>query len=391
MENDNISDNSTNTTDSENIGSVEPNNEEENNSYNIPIININPFVQNSYQGLTNNLNVLSQFGYFQNNSLYHQNQIVNNPNNYIASLFYPLINSSLNINLQNNNQPNNDQLNNDSNQEDYIDDNQENIDIHEEHEDEQNEDDHNEDDHNEDEQNEHNFPYNFDPFMIESNMIIQNPNYENEINNKIIEVMNDASNMLFTSSEELINIINMSYLTNLQYSDGLSNIIKYTIRTSFRDTPQYEIKEVVAAILTYSLSDINVVFNENYDLIYNIIQQELKRIFSRSYVITLLANVFNNNVNNPQMENVKLTIKPEIIENIPKKKFKDHDEKIKDMNSKCTICQVGFDNDDETRILPCEHTYHVDCIDNWLTNYNYMCPCCREPAGEHFANCDNLS
>ncbi len=204
--------------------------------------------------------------------------------------------------------------------------------------------------------------------------------------------MNDASNMLFTSSEELINIIDRSYLINLQYSDGLTNIIKYTIRTSFRDTPQYEIKEVVAGILTYSLSDINVIFNENYDLIYNIIQQELKRIFSRSYVISLLANVFNgNNLNNPQMENVKLTIKPEIIENIPKKKFKDYDEKIKDMNSKCTICQVGFDNDDETRILPCEHTYHIDCIDNWLTNYNYMCPCCRKPAGEHFANCENLS
>jgi len=385
MENDNISDNSTNTSDSENIGLVEPN-EEENNSYNIPIININPFVQNSYQGLTNNLNVLSQFGYFQNNSLYN-NQIGNNPNNYnLLNLFYPLINSSLNINQpnidqQNIDQPNidqqnTDQPNNDINQEDYIDDNQENIDIHEEH---------------EDEPNENNFSYNFDPYMIESNMIIQNPNYDNEINNKIIEVMNDASNMLFTSSEELINIINMSYLTNLQYSDGLSNIIKYTIRTSFRDTPQYEIKEVVAGILTYSLSAINVVFNENYDLIYNIIQQELKRIFSRSYVISLLANVFNNNVNNPQMENVKLTIKPEIIENIPKKKFKDYDEKIKDMNSKCTICQVGFDNNDETRILPCEHIYHVDCIDNWLTNYNYMCPCCRKPAGEHFANCDNLS
>jgi hypothetical protein len=117
--------------------------------------------------------------------------------------------------------------------------------------------------------------------------------------------MNDASNMLFTSSEELINIINISYLTNLQYSDGLTNIIKYTIRTSFRDAPQYEIKDIIAGILTYSLSEINIVFNENYDLIYSIIQDELKRIYSRSYTISLLANLFN--VNNSQMENVKLT------------------------------------------------------------------------------------
>ena len=367
-------DNTTNTSDSENIVSVESNEED---------ININPLFPNP--SLTNNLNILSDFGYFQNNSLYN-NQLVNNPNNYnIANLFFPLINGSLNINLQNNLQ-NNNQLNNENNQEDNqednIDDNQETIDIHEEHE-------YNENEHelNEHEHNEHNFPYYFEPYNMVSNMVNQNPNYDNEINNKIIEVMNDASNMLFTSSEELINIINMSYLTNLQYSDGLSNIIKYTIRTSFRDTPQYEIKDVVAGILTYSLSDINVVFNENYDLIYSIVQQELKRIYSRSYIISLLANLFNvNNVNNPQMENVKLTIKPEIIENIPKKKFKDYDQKIKDMNSKCTICQVGFENNDEARILPCDHTYHVDCIDNWLTNYNYMCPCCREPAGEHFAN-----
>lgn len=352
MDKDNISDNTINTFDSENIGSVESN-EEDINSLNIPILNINP-------SLTNNYN--------------------------IANLFFPLINGSLNINLQNNNQPINE-----NDQEDYIDDNQETIDIHEEHEYNENEHEYNENEHNEHEYNEnehnHNFPYYFEPYNMVSNMVNQNPNYDNEINNKIIEVMNDASNMLFTSSEELINIINMSYLTNLQYSDGLSNIIIYTIRSSFRDTPQYEIKDVVAGILTYSLSDINVVFNENYDLIYSIIQQELKRIYSRSYIISLLANLFNvNNVNNPQMENVKLTIKPEIIENIPKKKFKDYDQKIKDMNSKCTICQVGFENNDETRILPCDHTYHVDCIDNWLTNYNYMCPCCREPAGEHFAN-----
>jgi hypothetical protein len=218
-------------------------------------------------------------------------------------------------------------------------------------------------------------------------MVNQNPNYDNEINNKIIEVMNDASNILFTSSEELINIINLSYLSNLQYSDELMNTIRYTIRTIFRDTTQYEIKDVVAGILTYSLSDINVIFNENYDLIYNIIQEELKRIYHRSYTMSLLSNIFNvNNVNNSQMENVKLTIKPEIIENIPKRKFKDCETKIKDINSKCTVCQASFENDDEIRILPCEHIYHIDCIDNWLTNYNYLCPCCREPAAEHFAN-----
>jgi hypothetical protein len=358
-------------------------NDEEHNHNNIPI---NPLPQNP--NIINNLNVLSQIGFFQNNSMFH-NQQQSQHNFNIASLFYPLINIPLNINSQDNqeNNENNENYENDEDNEDNEDYDQENINIHEEHE--YNEDHENHENHDDEHVNENNQQpvYYYDPYALVSNMVNQNPNYDNEINNKIIEVMNDASNILFTSSEELINIINLSYLSNLQYSDELMNTIRYTIRTIFRDTTQYEIKDVVAGILTYSLSDINVIFNENYDLIYNIIQEELKRIYHRSYTMSLLSNIFNvNNVNNSQMENVKLTIKPEIIENIPKRKFKDCETKIKDINSKCTVCQASFENDDEIRILPCEHIYHIDCIDNWLTNYNYLCPCCREPAAEHFAN-----
>jgi tRNA A37 threonylcarbamoyladenosine dehydratase len=93
-----------------------------------------------------------------------------------------------------------------------------------------------------------------------------------------------------------------------------------------------------------------------------------------------------NSPHTNQMENVKLTVKPEIIEGITKKKFKEYESNIKEINTKCTVCQACFEGEDDTRILNCNHVYHTDCIDNWLANYNYLCPCCREPAAEHFAN-----
>jgi len=31
--------------------------------------------------------------------------------------------------------------------------------------------------------------------------------------------------------------------------------------------------------------------------------------------------------------------------------------------------------------LPCKHKYHSSCIIQYLTNYNYKCPCCKEEVG----------
>ena len=78
--------------------------------------------------------------------------------------------------------------------------------------------------------------------------------------------------------------------------------------------------------------------------------------------------------------------RPKLCRQDNEKKFKEYESNIKEINTKCSVCQACFEGEDDTRILNCNHVYHTDCIDNWLTNYNYLCPCCREPAAEHFAN-----
>ncbi|KMZ72577.1 RING finger family protein [Zostera marina] len=45
--------------------------------------------------------------------------------------------------------------------------------------------------------------------------------------------------------------------------------------------------------------------------------------------------------------------------------------------TQCSVCLGDYKSDDRLkRIPPCGHTFHVECIDNWLTT-NITCPLCR--------------
>lgn len=44
----------------------------------------------------------------------------------------------------------------------------------------------------------------------------------------------------------------------------------------------------------------------------------------------------------------------------------------------CVICMIEFSVGDSIRYLPCMHTYHVGCIDDWLMR-SLTCPSCMEP------------
>jgi hypothetical protein len=43
----------------------------------------------------------------------------------------------------------------------------------------------------------------------------------------------------------------------------------------------------------------------------------------------------------------------------------------------CTICLEEF-VDEEVKILSCSHEYHVSCISDWILNYTFNCPICRQ-------------
>ena len=46
------------------------------------------------------------------------------------------------------------------------------------------------------------------------------------------------------------------------------------------------------------------------------------------------------------------------------------------IDTKCSICQEEFEDDDEVRVMPCKHAEHAECLDQWL-RVNKCCPICK--------------
>ena len=53
-----------------------------------------------------------------------------------------------------------------------------------------------------------------------------------------------------------------------------------------------------------------------------------------------------------------------------------------DFEDKCLICYDLMNIGQEVINLPCKHTYHTECIDQYLSKYNYKCPCCKLEVGK---------
>ena len=44
---------------------------------------------------------------------------------------------------------------------------------------------------------------------------------------------------------------------------------------------------------------------------------------------------------------------------------------------KCIICQEDFNYGEKTKLLPCGHIFHIECVDQWLIKEK-KCPFCNE-------------
>ncbi|XP_015524918.1 RING finger protein 11 [Neodiprion pinetum] len=51
----------------------------------------------------------------------------------------------------------------------------------------------------------------------------------------------------------------------------------------------------------------------------------------------------------------------------------------------CVICMMELITGEEVRYLPCMHTYHAVCIDDWLLR-SLTCPSCMEPVDAALIN-----
>jgi len=89
----------------------------------------------------------------------------------------------------------------------------------------------------------------------------------------------------------------------------------------------------------------------------------------------VLYNLQRGNNHNHAQEDVKLVLTEEEFNKLEKIKILENTEEI------CPICKIDYDENDTLVKLPCDHSFHEDCIKIWLTRHSYKCPTCRRPAG----------
>ena len=53
-----------------------------------------------------------------------------------------------------------------------------------------------------------------------------------------------------------------------------------------------------------------------------------------------------------------------------------------DCDVKCLVCQFQYEANESLRMLPCKHTFHEKCIEQWLLEYGRNCPVDNLPIDE---------
>lgn len=102
-----------------------------------------------------------------------------------------------------------------------------------------------------------------------------------------------------------------------------------------------------------------------------------------------IMSIFGNHLNNPttffqqlmQQEDVQVSANPTDIQKLKVLKYNELKKNEKytksSMGNTCNICLEDYQDEDEVRILKCDHVYHPKCIDKWLESSN-KCPVCKD-------------
>ena len=111
-------------------------------------------------------------------------------------------------------------------------------------------------------------------------------------------------------------------------------------------------------------------------------QDEINKVEKHKYSKDLMKKIAQRR----NGENVSLSpeTSSEHVANADQGQSSDSKNTDTDDEEKCAICLGGYEDDEEVRILPCQHVYHVECVDQWL-KVKHLCPVCKKSIreGEH--------
>jgi len=196
--------------------------------------------------------------------------------------------------------------------------------------------------------------------------LIPNDDYDNE---------DDLENS--ESLPELIPINDNNLESQLYDEYNLTNIYDnlIEIRSSLINRLEDEYN-IIKELKIYLMLNVNG-FNINFILqnVYNMLGIDIDiSVFENIFINMSELNIFNEITYLPELENVVCILDDEVK--------LDSYTLTEEINSNCNICLENYVIEDEIIKLPCDHIYHKDCINNWLTNYSYICPCCKKEVGK---------
>lgn len=91
------------------------------------------------------------------------------------------------------------------------------------------------------------------------------------------------------------------------------------------------------------------------------------------------TGLVNSAIINEEEHQVRIAKRIGLIQHLPTREY-DGAKK-----GECVICMMELSIGEAVRYLPCMHTYHAACIDDWLLR-SLTCPSCMEPVDAALIN-----
>jgi len=383
----------------------------DNESNNQQLLNDTVILNNQQSFIFNELNINNILNDSNiNNIIFNESNI-----NYNISLFQNIINDIVNdiqIIIDDENQNEENQYEENQNEENQNEENQNEENKNEENQNEENQNEENQNEENQNNENQNNENQNNENQNNENQMneedqndeddenmpeLIPMNNYDNEIENMIINRSYseryrflEDTNYLNHYDDTIYNILLNEIIPYLyQWDDTRDDFLRLMFYRLYDNN--YTIEQVYYNIGTYlylNENDNNTIEDDmnrirrhilrgrqrsNISLVFNVLDN------SHSVILPLI-NEFLGSLQQPQMESVKLVVPQDELDKINIIKYNSIEN---EKDEKCLICQECFIESDDVRDIKCKHLFHCHCLDPWLLDNSYKCPTCREPIAEH--------